>query len=212
MEEERTFDRLVEFDERSRSFPIRTAVKVDKPRSYTWHCDTVLDQGRERACVGFSWAHEAACLPVPRRVTERVARDIYREAQRLDHYPDDVPGTSVLAGAKAMMNRGWLREYRWAFGLQDALIAISRFGPAVLGVNWYEGMKKVDDRGFIHVEGGITGGHAILANGVNVSRHTVTLHNSWGRKWGKDGQALISWDDLERLLGEQGEVCVPVLR
>ncbi len=38
------------------------------------------------------------------------------------------------------------------------------------------------------------------------------MRNSWGRGWGVDGDCLISIEDLDRLLGEAGEACVPVRR
>lgn len=46
---ERTFDRAVKFDERSKAYPIRTLVAERQPRSYTWK-HLQLDQGSEGAC------------------------------------------------------------------------------------------------------------------------------------------------------------------
>lgn len=209
----RILDRRVSFDERSRQYPIRELLTTTRPRSYTWSVGTWLDQGTEGACVGFAWAHERAARPVARPATETDARALYRHAQTLDEWPgENYDGTSVLAGAKASTARGWLTEYRWAFNLNDALAAISRHGPCVLGIDWYTGMFDPDPDGFLHPDGPLAGGHAILAVGVNVNRRTVTLHNSWGRGWGVDGKAKLSWDDLGFLLSEQGECCVPVRR
>jgi len=214
---ERTLDRLPSFDERSRGFPIRTLISASQPRSYTWFCGTTLDQGREGACVGYGWAHERAARPVIRSVTEADAFSLYNRAQELDEWAgEDYDGTSVIAGAKAAEERGWLKEYRWAFGLQDLLMAISYHGPVVLGVNWWEGMRDPDIKGFIHVTGDVIGGHCLLARGVNVPARTVLLHQSWGPDWGKTkwgpGTCLISWDDMAALLLDQGEACVPVVR
>jgi hypothetical protein len=148
-----------------------------------------------------------------RAVSRQQPIEIYRRARQLDQWPgENYSGTSVLAGAKAMVEKGWLREYRWAFGLQDVLVTISQYGPVVFGLNWYEGMREPDDKGFVHVQGGSVGGHAVLGLGVSMRRGAVRLHNSWGRSWGQDGRAWISFGDLERLLYEQGEVCVPVVR
>jgi hypothetical protein len=65
---DRTLDRLVEFDERSRNFSAAVGLETYPFRSYTWACDPVLDQGREGACVGFAWAHELSARP---KVIER---------------------------------------------------------------------------------------------------------------------------------------------
>lgn len=206
-------DRLVEFDTRSRQYPIRTLLQAKQPRSYTWACPTVLDQGNIGACVGFSWAQELAARPRIHQVDYSFALALYKMAQTLDQWPgEDYEGSSVIAGAKAVQRSGFMGEYRWAFGLTDALLAIGYSGPCVLGVNWYSSMFAVDDRGFIRVGGRLEGGHAILANGVSLKRQAVRLHNSWGRDWGSNGEAWIGFTDLERLLHEDGECCVPVGR
>lgn len=214
---DRGLGRLVEFDERSRSYPIRPLLAAVAPRSYTWgvpHTNTPLDQGREGACVGFAWCHEAAARPVvEQNITDVVARDVYRSAQRIDQWPGEAyEGTSVLAGAKIMLERGYIREYRWCFDLNDVLTTVSRRGPVVLGINWYEDMFDPDENGYLHPRGLLAGGHAILCAGVSVKRRDVTLFNSWGPGWGNVGRARLTWDDLDRLLHESGEACVPLRR
>lgn len=209
--------RRVEFDERSRGFAIRPLLADLTPRSYTWSLvgpQFPLDQGSEGACVGFSWSQEAAARPVIEPgVSNEFALAVYHQAKTLDQWPgEDYDGTSVLAGAKVMQLRGYIREYRWCFGLNDVLATVSRRGPVVLGINWYDGMFAPDGRGLLHISGGIAGGHAIMCNGVNVPRRDVTLTNSWGLNWGMFGRARLSWDDLDRLLHEDGEACAPIRR
>lgn len=207
--------RRVEFDERSRQFPIRTLIRgAPQPRSYTWKCPVTLDQGFEGACVGHAFAHEAAARPVKvRDISEAIATEVYSRARQLDQWEgENYDGTSILAGAKACVERGWYREYRWAFNFEDVLLTLGYRGPVVLGLNWYEGMAEVDERGFLQVAGRVLGGHAILANGVNLSLKAVRLHNSWGPGWGHNGEAFISFDDLRRLLSEDGEACIPIGR
>lgn len=131
----------------------------------------------------------------------------------MDQWPgEDYDGTSVLAGAKVMLARGFIREFRWAFNLQDLLVTVSRKGPVVLGINWYESMFEPDADGYLRPNDSLAGGHAILCIGVNVKRRDVTLFNSWGPNWGNLGRARVTWDDLDRLLHEDGEACVPVRR
>lgn len=215
----RTLDRLPEFDPRSRLYNV-AEVSPPTPRSYTWACYTNLDQGSEGACVGFAWTHEWAARPRPVSsviATESFARGVYHSAQMVDEWDgEDYSGTSVIAGAKAMQDRGIIGEYRWAFNLMDALAGVSRHGPAVLGINWYEHMWETDHSGFIHPTGDYVGGHAILLRGVDVTWKRVLLHNSWGPQWGGTskgpGTAWLSWDDLEMLMHEEGEVCIPVVR
>jgi hypothetical protein len=140
----------------------------------------------------------------------RYANGVYGEAKEIDEwYGEDYEGTSVLAGAKVLKNRGLISEYRWCFSMEDVLRTISYHGPVVLGINWYEGMFTPDLSGYIRPTGGYAGGHCLLARGVNVRKERVLLKNSWGRSWGRWGGCYISFDDLGQLLSESGEACVP---
>ena len=204
---ERTFDRRVHFDERSRSYPATLGFEKAPLRSFSWNFPTPtwLDQGSEGACVGFAWSHELAARPHVVIASESDARDIYRAAQKIDEYPGEAyDGTSVLAGAKIIAERYGMAEYRWAFGIEDLIRVLGYRGPCVLGINWYSGMENTDDAGFIRKSGSYLGGHAILARAVkvvfrdhdkaktfanlNLEASYVTLRNSWGRAWGLEGR------------------------
>lgn len=210
-------DRVVQFDEKSRDYPIRALVGAQKPRSYSWACSVTLDQGSEGACVGFGWTHEKAAKPVPvSGMTNALALDTYHLAQTLDEWPgESYSGTSVLAGVKAGQQQGYYGEYRWAFGLDDVVLSLGYRGPVVLGIPWYDGMYTPvlkDSDYWVSVTGAKVGGHCILARAVNVQQRFVVLHNSWGSDWGRNGDARIGFDDLDRLLHEDGEACIPVER
>lgn len=219
---DRRLARLRHFDERSRSYPVRAYLKAKTPRSFTWSCERHLDQGEEGACVGFSVTHELIARPsvIANLGAKFAVEKIYWAAQRLDEwnggsYPGARPkydGTSVLCGIKAAKNLGYILEYRWAFGLKDLVMAVGHIGPAVLGLNWYEEMFDVKSCGHLHVGGDAAGGHAILCKGVDVEGRFFILHNSWGPRWGRKGDARISWDEMERLLHEDGEAVIPTIR
>lgn len=218
---DKRLDRKVFYDERSKQYPIRSLVAEQKPRSYTWSLKTRLDQGNEGACVGFSWSQEMAASPVVvSGITNATARQLYFSAQQLDsdpggEYPGADPkyeGTEVIAGAKAVQALGKMTEYRWAFNLNDVILAIGHQGPGVLGTYWYNDMFEPDAKGFVKPTGEIAGGHAILVRGVNVSKKYFTLANSWGSSWGKGGDCYVSFDDFEKLLLTDGEFCIPVGR
>jgi hypothetical protein len=218
---DKRLDRIVHYDERSKNYPIRTLVADQKLRSYTWALNTRLDQGQDGACVGFSWSHELAARPVViQGVTNSTALNTYYQAQQLDEWPGGAypgaspfyEGTSVLAGAKAIQQQGKMAEYRWAFSLEDALLAIGHHGPGILGCNWTEDMFYPDKNGLVHVTGNVAGGHAILVRGVNIKNKLVRLANSWGTDWGVGGDCFVSFDDFEKLLNNDGEFCIPVKR
>lgn len=231
----RTLDRIKQFDERSRNFAAVDTIPDPYLRSYTWSCDVYNDQGSEGACVGFSWSHELSARPKVYRVYEDFARKIYYRAQRLDPWPgEDYEGTSVLAGAKAVMELSGseglplIQEYRWAFGIEEVVRVIGRRGPMVFGLDWYDGMFETNPSGFISPTGEARGGHAILGKGVacrwkdiygphvfsnlDLDKSFVKFHNSWGRSWGVDGVAKITVRDLGFLLNNGGEACIPMRR
>lgn len=208
----RTFDRVPQFDEQSRQYPIRTLVKEKDIRSYTWRCQKNLDQGNEGACVGFGWAHNLIARPKEHLdVDNTYARALYKAAQTRDEWPgENYEGTSVLGGAKALQDTGLIKEYRWAFGLQEVLLALSYAGPVVLGLNWKEGMFEPDIKGFIAPTGSLLGGHCLLARGINVKGQYVILRNSWGPDWGINGDCRVKFTDLDLLLKDEGEACIPI--
>lgn len=228
---DRRLDRLVHFDERSRNFGVRATIEATAPRSYTWGLDITLDQGSEGACVGFSVAHELRAKPkVVAGVDQPLAMRFYHEAQHDDPWggcylgtscpiapsTGQYDGTAVLAGVRAAQKLGHIREYRWAFGVDDLALAVSRKGPAILGIPWYNSMYSPNryehGRYWIGVSGQVVGGHAILCVGYNVRLNAFCLHNSWGEDWGTKGRAWVSYADMATLLGNQGEAVIPVIR
>jgi hypothetical protein len=212
--EDQKLDRIVSWDERSRNYPIRSLVSMKKPRSYTWRCNAWHDQGQEGACVGFGMAHELAARPAEVKQTDAsMARVLYWEAQKIDpwdggSYPGASPfyeGTSVLAGVKVVQELGYMESYRWAFGIEDLILGVGYNGPAVLGINWYEGMYNTDSDGYIHPTGNKVGGHCLLCRSISIKKQHFILRNSWGKGWGINGDCYISINDMKKLLEEDGE-------
>jgi hypothetical protein len=223
-------DRLVEFDERSRNFPLRE-VAPKALRSKTWLCRTHLDQGQEGACVGFSWAHELIASPsMVSGLNGQFAKErIYWEAQKIDPWPGGsypgasprMEGTSILAGAKIVQSLGYIGEYRWGFGIDDALRGV-QIGPGVAGTVWLGSMFEPRPSGLLEVSRerrDIMGGHAYLVRGLRLKariegtvQEVVRVRNSWGKDWGDAGDCFIKVEDFEWLLEQQGEFCIPVTR
>lgn len=215
----RTFDRLVRFDERSRKFGI-IKEKKKKNRSYTWRCNQVLDQGSDGACVGFGMSHNLIARPAEvQGITNQFAKEnIYWEAQKIDPwkggaYPSALPfyeGTSVLAGVQIAHKLGYFDEYRWGFSLDDLIYGVGHNGPAIMGTNWYEDMSNLLTNYEMKPTGNLQGGHCYLVVAVNVKQEFFTVLNSWGSSWGFNGRALISFDNMKKLLMEDGEQCFTV--
>ena len=221
MTQDRRLDRIENFDARSTKYAISNRLPdkaYDKPISKVWPCRRWLDQGTEGACVAFGWCHELIAAPKQlRNITEADAFKVYRHAQTIDEWPGEAySGTSVLAGVKAVQHfwPNYIKEYRWGFSLRDMIATLGYHGPIVLGLRWYRSMYKPDSKGILKVTAaqGVAGGHCILARGVDVRRELIILRNSWGKNWGLNGDCKIRFSDMEFLLNNGGEQCIPVRR
>jgi hypothetical protein len=220
--EDPRLDRIKQFDERSRQFPVRTLLAPDKqPRSYTWSVDNWLDQHTNGGCVGYGISHDLSAKPQPvPNVNGRFATALYYAAQHHDpweggEYPGANPrysGTSVLAGMQMAKALGHYGEYRWAFGEPDLRLAVAWKGPVIIGVNWYEGMRDPNVKGFLEPTGGLLGGHCCLVFSVGLNSQSYRIWNSWGKDWGIGGTARISFTAMDQLLHEEGEAAIPTVR
>ena len=185
-----------------------------KPRS--WRRGPVLDQGEEGMCVGMGVAGELGCSPVRvPGVDFALAEGIYREAQGIDEWPgEDYSGTSVLAGMKVAVARGYFSGYHWCLDIDQTARTVVQLGPVVIGVPWSSEMYSTDDRGVVKLGGSPVGGHCLVVTGFH-PRHpwtggpAFTWLNSWGTDYGIRGRAVIRKDDLAQLLAVTGECAVP---
>lgn len=207
--EDPRLDRIPQFDERSRNFPVTTETGVTL-RNYTWRCHIALNQGGEGGCVGAAIGHEFASRPseVPGITYPWCRENIYFPAQRQDPWPGGAypgaspfyEGTSELAGLKVAQALGYFDSYWWGFNLEQVLYGIGHRGPALFACRWDSTMYEPDPQGFIHPDKSrMVGYHLILINktklvrvdqdgpwelnNIDQDKSWVQLHNSWGEDW-----------------------------
>jgi hypothetical protein len=171
------------------------------------------NQGDTPQCVGYAWAHWLEDGPIQQSGVPPIIKpnDIYNNAQKLDEWlGENYEGTSVRGGVKFLKNVKKVKSYYWAFDLQTLIDSVMKLGPVVVGTNWYMGMFYPDKNGLIKISGQLVGGHAYLINGVDIKNKKFRLKNSWGKSWGKNGSAFISFNDMSRLIKENGEICLAV--
>jgi len=171
------------------------------------------DQGNKPQCVGYSWAHWLEDGPIQQSGIPPIIKpfDIYKNAQKLDEwYGENYDGTSVRGAVKYLKKIGKVKSYYWAFDVQTLSETILKLGPVVVGTNWYNGMFYPNKNGLIKISGQMVGGHAYLINGVDTKTKQFRIKNSWGKSWGNGGHAFISFNDMSRLIKENGEICLAI--
>ncbi len=216
------FGRRPSVDARGKQYLMRRLLPVGVllPARKTWAINsTALDQGNTGTCVGHGWANFLRSAPIQSNAgIDQLRWQIYDAAIQLDEWTDNdndtdrQMGTSVRAGAEAVMAMNRLKSYVWSFELQPTIEWILTMGPVVIGSNWYQSMSKPDAQGFAQIKpkSPIEGGHCYLIRGADTRRALVTCTNSWGDDWGKSGEFYLPFRDLERLIHEDGEVCSAV--
>ena len=140
---------------------------------------------------------------------------LYEECQDNDEWPgSNYDGTSVRALAKVLKLRGYLEKYLWALNVDAVVTHLANVGPVVFGTSWYNSMFEPDKEGFINVfrDSGLAGGHAYMIKGYNMDkkcpggdRGAIRVINSWGRGWGENGFAWLSFKNANTLLSDWGE-------
>jgi hypothetical protein len=204
-------------DARDANYPLRSLISpsATMPHSRYWPFPfPPLDQGPYGTCVGHGWKHDLMCAPgrAIKPDVDPTALTVYYEACDNDEWAandnhDLDFGTSVRGGAIALQKRGLLTNYYWATDLATAIEYVLTQGPVVIGINWYDSMFYPDSSDTIRVGGSIAGGHCLLVQGANSQSGHVRLVNSWGPSWGNNGRVWLPFEDLERLIREDGEVC-----
>lgn len=203
-------------DERDENFLIESVLPktAATPTSRYWDADEWWgDQGNAPQCVGYAWAHWIEDGPVTHGGTPPLVNPttIYNEAQKIDEWPgENYAGTSVRAGAKYLKNIGRVDSYLWGWDLNTLVDAVLTKGPVVVGTNWYSKMFYPDRNGKIKIGGYLAGGHAYVVNGVDKRTKMFRIKNSWGKDWGRNGHAYISFSDMQRLIRSYGEICLAI--
>lgn len=180
-----------------------------------WANPLQLDQGTEGACVGFGTTGVINAEPQVHAFDNEYARWLYYEARRNDEWDgEDYEGTSLRAGARVGVMWGYFSGYAFTQSVETLALYVLNHGPTTIGVDWHEGMDRVDPEGYIHATGEVRGGHCVIVDGVvwrkegEVDRFRI--RNSWGSAWGFNGRCRISALDLQLLFDSGGSACCPV--
>ena len=207
--------RHIDHDPRSWSFPAASANQVESVK----HEAVGLPLNQEAHRCSTAHALCAALDSGPnigagKVATESLAIQVYERAGEMDSVrrAGSEAGSSGLMACKAARELGLIRSYTHAFGLEHALGALT-LRPVMTGVNWYSSFDEPDQAtGLVEIgaDAFLRGGHEVLADEIDLERELVWFWNSWGTHYGIGGRFCMSFDTWGRLLGEHGDVTVPL--
>lgn len=216
--------RHVLHDSRSLEFQVE-AESLDVLKSVRWPNQIpVLDQGNLGSCTGNAGVNVLATYPfwdaseikgilsaTDAQQDERYAVTVYSEATRIDPYGGTYPptdtGSNGLSVAKVLLKLGKISGYQHATSLAAALTALSK-QACMVGTIWRGDMFRPGPDGRLKVTGQVEGGHEYKLDELDVENKRVWILNQWGRNWGIQGRAWLSWDDLGTLLSDDGDCTV----
>jgi hypothetical protein len=194
---------------------------LQRVRPHYPHC---CEQG---TCVGHAWQGFLEAKPV-RSKSAPGALDIYHGAQKRDTWSgEEYSGTSVRGGVKYLQDMGHIESYVWANDAQTVADFVRTKGTVVIGIQWPESaFYPLQENGYIlDMSGRIVGGHALLISWFlkryrfpvgeatfRTVKNVFVLRNSWSGSWGKDGNAYLRAEDLDRFLHDDGEACAALQR
>jgi Cysteine protease len=218
------------------SATIRT---TSKRRERLWSTFSALDQDTTSQCVVYAGIQWLMAAPIQNKVVKwfNDPSILYKLCQKNDGITHDKnpsdDGTTVGGLFKVLKQEGFVKEYLYAgneFGpdqqyykgteLVDACIShILKNGPVVVGTPWLETMNDDLIKDFLQVDPtfGSVGGHSYVLRGVDLdktcpdkSTGAFRMINSWGQKWGDNGEAWISFRDADVLFSFSSEVVTAV--
>jgi hypothetical protein len=205
-------------DQRSRAFPHITTTTQLITRWWR-HYGPILNQGDTGSCTGHGPTQLLNTAPWHRPrttyLTDQDARTWYGDNTEIDTFagtwPPDDTGSSLLAAMKTGQKYGKWKGYRWVFTGAQGVAEALQAGPVVMATTWLEQMFYPDANGVLNVSGNSAGGHCYFIHRYTVTTRRFSMINSWGPEWGLTGHAWFNWDDLDRLLEDDGECAQPIL-
>ena len=186
--------------------------------------EPVFDQGNVGSCTANAALGCLVTAPFAKAgvtYTEADALALYEMETKLDDsqipgvYPPDDTGSTGPWSMMALEQQGKIKSYHHTRSLHTALRLLNH-GPISIGVTWYQSMFNVVNQDGVKMivvdeHSPVAGGHQVCVVGDDVTHQRVLIRNSWGAGWGDQGHAWLSWNDLDLLLHEGGDVVQPVV-
>jgi hypothetical protein len=173
-----------------------------------------IDQGAEGTCVGHGCTNVLMAAPSEHRTfpsfastaeAHTFARKLYLDATGDTTYQEGAYTRDALNVLKA---RGQAASYYRLGSVDEIVQTLLAVGPITFGCTWFNSMfspKSLYANSYLRVDpySGMAGGHLFSLTGVQLAPTEgppfVRMENSWGPRWGHNGTARISIDDMHVL-------------
>lgn len=207
-------------------------VRIPKKLDYTSRMTAVRNQGDEGTCVGFATVAGMKEYQEQidwKKFMELSPRFLYSLCKKIDGYPDS-EGTQIRIAMKMLKLYGTCREKFWPYiphggnkmfpgaakdaakfktltyarilGLEELKLSLYVKGPAVIGVEVYQGMMNTRT-GVVpmpRATDAVLGGHALCVVGYDDSKKLVKFKNSWSEEWGTDGYGYLPYAYINKYM------------
>lgn len=221
---DRRLGRNVRHDSRSLSFRVQPRSLGELTSIRHKRYIPILDQGQIGSCTGNAgtgvlgsgefWNDlkiQHILSDTDAVADEQFALNLYGKATLIDpwegSYPPVDTGSDGLSIAKILQQEGYISGYLHAMSLEETLTALA-VQPIMVGTVWRDNMFSPTPDGRLVITGDVAGGHEYELDELDVENKRVWLPNSWSDRWGIQGRAYLSWDDLDALLHEDGDCTV----
>ena len=168
----------------------------------------VYDQGDKPICVDCALRGLLAAEPVKQSPFKE--SEIYHAARKLDETSESIEGSKLNFAVEFLKNKGIVRENFWTNKSYEVVDYLNKISPIVFSLPWYEKMNDPEKDGNLIPKGKLIGFHAVLGFRYDGLKNKIYIRNSWGKKWGVDGNAYLSLINLDKLMNDGGIACALV--
>lgn len=221
---------IIEHPESNRAHPVEPLLRevelgVRNPLSKVWYRRGIFNQYQTSTCVAQATSGVMMTHPFIKSLSADQRKQLvdpdfrihlYRMMQAEDEWEGAEPeyyGTSTNGGMRGLRAAGFIKGWKWCFGIQDVLSTLRMWGPVAIGTWWYDSFDSPRSDGRISIAKSATkrGGHETEIVSVNEAARTVRGINSWGDDWGDHGRFEMTFDTLDALLSDEGEAATVVV-
>ena len=168
-------------------------------------CSPTDDQGSTPSCTGYSCAQllESVYWKFTGKPIQLDAKQIYKKAKTIDGNPKNDGTTLEAAMTSALMLCGFDSE-KWSVekffktddiskSIETVKFLIHKYDFLLGGFHISSGWERASKTNcFVQKTKKDLGGHCVLICGYD--QHGFYIQNSWGKKWGAMGFAIVDWE------------------